>query len=302
LDCGSLLPLCGGRSLLRVGSAAGAGTPPHAAGCDCHESGSRLPQSKAFGDCTRPPSVAFTSALAQAFTLRLSSAMRFLLSFLLAAPGLFAMQSIRAGDLTRAEVIAVARSYAEFQWEGRAANVRNGPDSAGITVVTPSVAAGEEARPGYWMVGQTNAGMPYKWGGFDTTASFAAGVRDGKAAGDLYNPGKRAKADAAVSSDAVGVDCSGFISRCWKLPKKYGTSTLTDLCTVLRSPAELKPGDVMNYAGGHVVLFVRWLDEEKDHAAFYEAEPYSKVRLLEHSTKELFADGFKPLRYKKIKD
>jgi hypothetical protein len=152
------------------------------------------------------------------------------------------------------------------------------------------------------MVGQTNAGMPYKWGGFDTTASFAAGVRAGKAAGDLYNPGKRVKGDAAVSSEAVGVDCSGFISRCWKLPKKYGTSTLPELCIALRSPEELKAGDVMNYAGGHVVLFHRWLDDAKDRAEFYEAEPYSKVLASERSTKEMFADGFKPLRYRKLKD
>jgi hypothetical protein len=228
--------------------------------------------------------------------------MRFLLCFLLASVALLVARPVSAAELTRAEVIAIAQSYAAFEWEGRAANVRNGPDAAGIEVVTPSVAAGAEPRPGYWVVGQTNAGMPYKWGGFDTTTSFAAGLRAGKAAGDLYNAGKRAKADAAVSSEAVGIDCSGFISRCWKLPKKYGTSMLPDLCSTLRNPAELKPGDVMNYAGGHVVLFHRWLDDAKDRAEFYEAEPYSKVIASERSTKEMFADGFKPLRYRKLKD
>jgi hypothetical protein len=228
--------------------------------------------------------------------------MRFLLCSFLIALGLLVPRPASAGELTRAEVIAIAQSYASFEWEARAANVRNGPDSAGVEVVTPSVAAGGEPRAGYWVVGQTNAGMPYKWGGFDTTASFAAGVRAGKAAGDLYNPGKRVKADSAVSSEAVGVDCSGFISRCWKLSKKYGTSTLPELCIALGSPAELKPGDVMNYAGGHVVLFHRWLDEAKDRAEFYEAEPYSKVLASERSTKEMFADGFKPLRFRKLKD
>jgi hypothetical protein len=228
--------------------------------------------------------------------------MRFLLCSLLASVALVVVRPVSAGDLTRAEVIAVAQSYAAFQWEGRAANVRNGPDAEGIEVVTPSVPAGGEPRAGYWMVGQINAGMPYKWGGFDTTASFAAGVRAGKAAGDLYNRGKRVKGDSAVSSEAVGVDCSGFISRCWKLPKKYGTSTLRELCAALSSPAELKAGDVMNYAGGHVVLFHRWLDDARDRAEFYEAEPYSKVLASERSTREMFADGFKPLRYRKIKD
>lgn len=224
--------------------------------------------------------------------------MRFLLSCLV---GLLVAHSA-SGDVTRAEAVAVAQSYTAFPWEGRAANVRNGPDSAGIDVVTPSVAAGGEPRPGYWVVGQTNTGIPYKWGGFDTAASFTAGLRAGKAAGDLYNRGKRVKGDRAVSSEAVGIDCSGFISRCWKLPKKYGTSTLREVCTPLSSPAELKAGDVMNYVGGHVVLFHRWLDAEKDRAEFYEAEPYSKVLASERSTREMFADGFKPLRYRKIKD
>ncbi|HEV7405534.1 MAG TPA: hypothetical protein VGO11_21495 [Chthoniobacteraceae bacterium] len=228
--------------------------------------------------------------------------MRFPLSSLLLSAGLLVARPAAAGDLTRAEVIAVAQSYAAFEWEGRAANVRKGPDAAGIEVVTPSIPAGGEPRAGWWTVGQKNAGVPYKWGGFDTTASFAAGVKAGKAAGDLYNPGKRAKADSAVSSEAVGIDCSGFISRCWKLTKKYGTATLPELCSKLSSPADLKPGDVMNYEGGHVVLFHRWLDEAKDRAEFYEAEPYSKVLASERSTKEMFADGFKPLRYKKLKD
>ena len=62
-------------------------------------------------------------------------------------------------------------------------------------------------------------------------------MRAGKAAGDLYNPGKRIKGDAAVSEEAVGLDCSGFVSRCWKLPKKYGTGMLPNLCQLLGGPA-----------------------------------------------------------------
>jgi len=206
-----------------------------------------------------------------------------------------------AGEITRAEVIGVARSYAELCWEAGEANVRQGKDPAGVEVFTPSAGAGE-AQAGYWLVGKTNTGMPYKWGGFDSPVSFAAGLRAGKAAGDLYNSGKRQKADAAVSAYAVGVDCSGFISRCWKLGKKYGTSTLPSLCVALRSTAELKAGDIMNYDGGHVLLFGAWLDEAKDRARFYEAEPYSKVIASEHSVRELAADGFLPWRYRQIKD
>lgn len=207
-----------------------------------------------------------------------------------------------AGDLTRAEVIAIARSYAEYRWDGTEKNVRHGPDPAGVAVSTPSAPDAASAQPGYWLVDQTNTGMPYKWGGFDTLASFAAGVRSGKAAGDLYDASKRQMADRAVSDYAVGIDCSGFVSRCWKLRKKYGTGMLPDLCKPLASPADLKPGDILNYPAGHVVIFYEWLDEGKDRAHFYEAEPYSKVILSERSTVELASIGYRPWRYRQIKD
>jgi hypothetical protein len=49
-------------------------------------------------------------------------------------------------------------------------------------------AYGERAEPA--------VGLPYKWGGFDTIASFEEGLRAGKAAGDLYNAEKRRKEGA----------------------------------------------------------------------------------------------------------
>lgn len=208
----------------------------------------------------------------------------------------------RAGTVTRAEVIEIARSYAEYRWHPGKENVRIGKDSAGILVKTPSASDGTGAQEGYWIVDRMNEGVPYKWGGFDSLTSFTAGVRAGKAAGDLYTPEKRRLGDAAVSSDAVGLDCSGFISRCWKLSKKYGTANLPGLCEALHTTDELRPGDIMNAAGGHVVLFARWLDPEKDHALFYEANPYSKVRASEFSVRELTAGGFKPWRLKGIRE
>jgi hypothetical protein len=70
----------------------------------------------------------------------------------------------------------------------------------------------------------------------------------------------------------------------------------------LDSPASLKPADAMNTAGGHVLMFVRWLDAGKQRALFYEAAPYSKTRATERDVAELAAAGFVPLRYRRIKD
>ena len=208
--------------------------------------------------------------------------------------------SAHGGPPTRSETLEIARSFAEHRWEASEKNVLHGPDKSRVEVHTPD--AGETRARESWTVGATNTGVPYKWGGFDSLASFDAGIRAGKAAGDLYSSEKRRKADAAVSAHAVGIDCSGFISRCWKLPKKYGTATLPSLCKPLASPAELRPGDIMNTAGSHVILFARWLDDAKTRALFYEAEPYSKVIASEHEIASLVESGFKPWRYRQMRE
>lgn len=205
-----------------------------------------------------------------------------------------------AEPLKRSEAVAIARSYAEHSWVATEKNVLHGRDASKIEVHTPNQ-QGAESGDGLWTPGK-NLGVPYKWGGFDSLEKFDTGVRAGKAAGDLYSAEKRQLGGAAVSGQAVGVDCSGFISRCWKLSEKHGTATLPDLCTKLASAAELRPGDILNTSDGHVILFAKWLDETKTRALFYEAHPFSKVRASEYDAPALVAQGFKPYRYRKIQD
>jgi len=206
--------------------------------------------------------------------------------------------SAKAEPPTRAEVIEIARTYAALTWTPEARHVLHGDDADGIPVSTPD---GPPAS-GKWVVGMENRGMPYKWGGFDSVAAFLKGLQDGKAAGDLYSSEKRRLGGSAVSRQAVGIDCSGFISRCWRLPTKHGTATLSRVARVLPSMSELQAGDCVNQAGGHVLLFVRWLDKTKSIAECYEAEPFSKVILSRHNLAELEASGFQPMRYGKIRD
>lgn len=207
----------------------------------------------------------------------------------------------RADHVTRNEALEIADAFAKHRWEASEKNVFHGFDRARIEVHTPNLAEGE-SNPRLWRPGGTNVGMPYKWGGFDSIDSFGRGIRAGKAAGDLYTPEKRQRGGAAVSSSAVGIDCSGFISRCWKMPRKYSTHSLVALCTPLRSASELLPADIMNTAGGHVLLFARWLDDSKKRALFYEAEPFSKVLTSERRISEMEAAGYRPLRFREIRD
>ncbi len=204
-----------------------------------------------------------------------------------------------AAALTRAEALAIAASYADYRWQPTAQNVRHGPDADGVVVHTPDQSTG---NPDLWEAGKPSKGMPYKWGGFDTLESFERGVRAGKGAGDLYNADKRRLGGKAVSGSCVGLDCSGFISRCWRLDEKQSTSSLEGLCVKLHSLGELRPGDVLNAIGGHVVLFVKWLDDTQTRFLCYEAEPFSRVRASERDAAAMVSIGYAPLRYRKIVD
>lgn len=207
-----------------------------------------------------------------------------------------------AQSITRAEALRIGESYIEHRWQSSTKNLLHGKDRKGIEVHTPDRDSGRGAPlDECWRVNDDNVGVAYKWGGDDTPASFDLGIRSGKAAGDVYTPEKRRLDDAAVSDAAVGIDCSGFICRCWKTTKRYSTGSLADVCQKLPAPAALEPADIMNQPRGHVLMFVKWLDPEKKRALFYEAAPFSKTRASERDVSELTADGFLPMRYRQMR-
>ncbi len=216
---------------------------------------------------------------------------------LLARPEIASAQA-----LTRAESLKIAESFIQHRWQASAKNVRHGKDAEGIEIHTPDRDGGHgNPLRECWLPDKENIGVAYKWGGDDSPKSFTAGIRAGKAGGDVYTSEKRRRGDKAVSGDAVGVDCSGFIGHCWKLTARYSTYSLPSICEKLLSPAKLEPADIMNKANGHVVLFVKWLDAEKKRAQFYEAAPFSKTLASERDIAEMTAAGYKPLRYRRIR-
>jgi hypothetical protein len=208
-----------------------------------------------------------------------------------------------AQSLTRAESLKIAESFIQHRWQSSAKNVRHGKDADGIEVNTPDRDGGHgNPLSECWVPDAENIGVAYKWGGDDGPKSFSAGVRAGKAAGDVYTSEKRRRGDKAVSGDAVGIDCSGFINHCWRLTARYSTYSLPSICQKLSSPAVLELADIMNQPNGHVLLFVKWLDSEKKRAVFYEAAPFSKTLASERDVNEMTAAGYQPLRYRHIRN
>ncbi len=208
-------------------------------------------------------------------------------------------------QVRRGQAMAIAETYLKVAWKPSPKNAFHGRDAQGIRVDTPDLGFHRpDIRRGWWRPGEVNHGMPYMWGGFDTPAEFARGVRRGAYAGDVCTAEKRRLGDAAVSRHAVGIDCSGLVSRCWKLERAYSTRELPRLCQPLRSYRELKAGDILNAPDKHVLIFREFSDESRTRIRAYEAgsPPTWKVLLNEVPVSFLEKQGYAPLRYARIKD
>ncbi|HEY1049729.1 MAG TPA: hypothetical protein VGE39_08245 [Prosthecobacter sp.] len=218
------------------------------------------------------------------------------------APQLVPGDPSALSQVTPAESMAIAQRFASHPWQPFARNILHGKDQAGILVNTPDAGHDpQHERRGWWLPGQVNTGIPYKWGGFDSVASFDAAVANGSAAGDVSSPEKRRADNAAVSAQAAGMDCSGFVSQCLKLPSVHDTTQLPAVCTELPSAQDLRPGDVLNIPRRHVLLCAGWSNPEHTWIYYYEtggAPDYWKPGLKQAPLEALLALGYKPLRYR----
>lgn len=210
------------------------------------------------------------------------------LALLLLAAGTLAQTDVAQ---RRERMLEVARLYATHVWRAAESNRFHGVDADGVPVDTPDASYSEGGwRPGPF----DNVGVPYRWGGFSSLEEFDRGLERGLFAGHIQS-GKRAQG----SRHAVGVDCSGFVARCWDLPEKQSTRSIGGLCYELGSWDELRPGDVLNRYDSHVMLFAGWADGERTRIRVFEAvDPC--VREREHEVAPLRELGFVPLRYRPL--
>ena len=165
-----------------------------------------------------------------------------LVALLLAAPW------SQARAISRTRVMVRARSFVYHPWRCTTANLTASCDSGYSSVYVP----------GDYM------GLPYDWGGFVSLFEFDGDILDGLGAGSYSSDG--------VLSCTTGLDCSGFVSKAWDTPWKYGTSTLPDISTVI-SQNEVLPGDCFNISGYHVILYSHTLTN--GDPVFYETVGYN---------------------------
>lgn len=210
-----------------------------------------------------------------------------------------------ASKVKRREVIAIANVYVQHRWTPTQANIFHGMDENGIRVDTPDTSHNPGGGvAGWWQPDQINTGLPYKWGGFDTPDQFDAAIKRGLAAGDAYTQEKRVLNNDAISAFAAGIDCSGFISRCWRLAAPFSTYEIAMICDPLASFDELKPGDVVNKESEHICLFAGFAKNDPDNLIVYDVgcPPHWKAVMHLTPVAWLREHGYKPWRYRGIVD
>jgi hypothetical protein len=193
---------------------------------------------------------------------------------LLVLVALTAPPPVSAQALRRDDVMVDAAKYAEHAWEMSAANQKGKCQGTYRSDHT---------------VGK-NVGVPYAWGGSMDLAEFDRRIAEGQGAGSHSSDG--------ILSCVAGVDCSGFVSQVWRLKERQSTSTLGKITRPI-SLDELRPGDALNKAGKHVVLFAGTTAEGKP--VIYEASgSASRVRMATPSWSYL--NGYQPIRYPGVEE
>ena len=140
--------------------------------------------------------------------------------------------------ITRQQIIANAVPYTTQTWTANAANIWTGTSCGGKTIQTPA-----------WVHIGNNTSMPYCWGGWTAVSAIQGYLDAGRSAGD----NNTVTAFGAEPACAVGLDCSGLVSRAWALSVKQSTTSLPTISTS-RPLSAVEPGDILNIAGDHTRL------------------------------------------------
>ncbi len=141
-------------------------------------------------------------------------------------------------------------------------------------------------KPVYLGSEGTYGSVPYDWGGFDSLAQFSDYMASGYQAGDTDSSG--------VESCSRGVDCSGFVSRCWQTSTKYGTSTISGISYALSSFDQLIAGDAFNKSSYHIMLFSSF---SGSGAYVYESTTGGHDRVVYQYRNSDVYNSYAPIRY-----
>jgi hypothetical protein len=200
--------------------------------------------------------------------------------------------------VTRADVAKCAQAFRDLQW-----------------VVTPGSyqrpgVANECSPPGsYWRrpnyingkSGQQVTGVPYCWGCSTSIEQFLDYVKTEKRLAGHSCTCRTG--NYCIRNDVTGVDCSGFVSQCWK-SGYYTTSSMSDIANAINK-ADMKQGDAFNLSGSHIRLFMGLVETDTGprFRVIEAANSEGRIgRVVEQTYTASQLSSYKAIRYKKITD
>jgi hypothetical protein len=192
--------------------------------------------------------------------------------------------------LTRQRVIETAFAFESVQWQVNAAAYGSDPD----TVCTGF--GGRIRRPFYLQgkVGQQVRGIPYCWGCYGSLDAIRSKIDHGVLAGNICTHN-------APRNDAVGVDCSAFVSATWGLATHFTTAAIPAITQPVTDPMDLRPGDAFDKPGSHVMLFLRFTPAHM--VEVMESSPGAcngRVCRNVYPLASLLARGYQPVRFRAL--
>ena len=165
--------------------------------------------------------------------------------------------AVQSNVVTRSEVINMAQNYVSVGWM---------PLVDECNALNPPF----DAYPPF-RAGQATSREAYVWGGFDRYGgneqygssswpndglTFPERIYSSVCPGG-FNTGQYGS--PTVPTNLAGIDCSGYVTRCWGIETSfhpYNTTTLWSSGIALEVDySELKLGDIIDNPGDHVVLY-----------------------------------------------
>ena len=201
--------------------------------------------------------------------------------------GLTAMAtgSVTANSITTCEMMAVATTYC-------------------VNVAIPAIAVANDSKtmdrkiPKQLATKGGNYAVPYAWGRWDDRAAFAARM-SAATANNHYKAGDLNTDRFNSANPYWGTDCSGMVTRVWKLGQKESTSSLPRLST---RPTTFQQGDIMNLSGSHVLLYIDSTAKASPTGTYRFQEsvlPYG-VRLNSYKLSSLTGKGYVHYRFTNV--
>lgn len=177
--------------------------------------------------------------------------------------------------IARSTIMSNARSFhSSFRWSCQSKN---------LTPLTNWV------KPRYVGGAGSYQYMPYCWGGFSSISQYNTGMSGTGRVGNINT------STTSHVSNTYGLDCSGYVSRCWGTSTKYGTSTIMNVAKKINA-RDLLQGDALNHSGSHIVLFEKY--DGYGAYVLYESTKLNSYDRVSHTTRSISSMGkYVPIRY-----